>query len=151
MRAATTYGFGRLNGLGDLVWHKSEISNKMVGNPSISTLVTMYMHSLQKRKVQSGETPSSARAVTAVRALISRVYLFSRMTLRNSKTWKTCITRTTCPKIGQSSLTSRKNVERRTFIVGAEGVHVGCFMQRCQSHSFAFYGLTKSSKFRCKI
>jgi hypothetical protein len=52
MRAAATYGFGRLNGLGSLPWQKSEVSGKMVGNPSISEDVSRYMISLRKKKVR---------------------------------------------------------------------------------------------------
>jgi hypothetical protein len=51
MRASATYGFGRLNGLGSLPWQKSEVSGKMLGNPSISEDVSRYMISLRKKKV----------------------------------------------------------------------------------------------------
>jgi hypothetical protein len=51
MRAAATYGFGRLNGLGSIPWQKSEVSGKMLGNPSISEDVSRYMISLRKKKV----------------------------------------------------------------------------------------------------
>ncbi|KAG6884566.1 hypothetical protein C0992_006083 [Termitomyces sp. T32_za158] len=64
MRAAMTYGFGRLEGLGSLPWHRSEVSGKMLGNPSVSNLVSSYMVSLRRRKVRSGETQTSARAIT---------------------------------------------------------------------------------------
>lgn len=86
MRASTTYGFGRLNGLGSLPWQKSEISGKMLGNPSISETVSRYMVSLRKKKVchqkfsainsltnhlclqvRAGEVATSARAITPVR------------------------------------------------------------------------------------
>ena len=50
MRAAMTYAFGRLHGLG-LPWHESESLGKMVGNPSMSTAVSTYMVSLRRRKV----------------------------------------------------------------------------------------------------
>uniref|UniRef100_A0A0W0EVW5 Uncharacterized protein n=1 Tax=Moniliophthora roreri TaxID=221103 RepID=A0A0W0EVW5_MONRR len=36
MRASATYGFGRLHRLGNLPWHKSEVLEKMLGNPSVS-------------------------------------------------------------------------------------------------------------------
>ncbi|KAJ7765929.1 hypothetical protein DFH07DRAFT_737507, partial [Mycena maculata] len=51
MRAAMTYAFGRLCGLGSLPWHESEVSGRMVGNPSVSETVGTYMTSLQRRKV----------------------------------------------------------------------------------------------------
>jgi hypothetical protein len=51
MRASATYGFGRLNGLGSIPWQRSEVSGKMVGNPSISEDVSRYMVSLRKKKV----------------------------------------------------------------------------------------------------
>src|SRR6202035_2773174 len=51
MRAAMTYAFGRLHGLGSLPWHESESLGKMVGNPSMSTAVSSYMISLRRRKV----------------------------------------------------------------------------------------------------
>jgi hypothetical protein len=53
MRAATTYGFGRLNGLGSIPWQKSEVSGKMLGNPSVSETVSRYMITLRKAKVRS--------------------------------------------------------------------------------------------------
>ncbi|KAJ3833043.1 hypothetical protein F5878DRAFT_496253, partial [Lentinula raphanica] len=43
MRAAATYGFGRVHGLGMEAWHRSEISGKMLGNPSVSETVSTYM------------------------------------------------------------------------------------------------------------
>ncbi|KAJ7469078.1 DNA breaking-rejoining enzyme [Mycena latifolia] len=64
MRAAATYGFGRLNGLGSLPWQKSEVSGNMLGNPSISEDVSRYMISLRKKKVRAGEVATSARAIT---------------------------------------------------------------------------------------
>jgi len=59
-----TYAFGRLHGLGTLPWHQSEVTGAMVGNPSVSD--TSYMVSLRRRKVQAGETQTSARAITEV-------------------------------------------------------------------------------------
>ncbi|KAJ6631661.1 DNA breaking-rejoining enzyme [Mycena sp. CBHHK59/15] len=73
MRASATYGFGRIHGLGSLPWQRSEVTGKMTGNPSVSETVSRYMMSLRKRKareaeniinVRSGETATSARAVT---------------------------------------------------------------------------------------
>lgn len=54
MRAAMTYAFGRLQGLGNLPWHESELhSGQMLGNPSVSVEVSSYMCSLRRRKVRS--------------------------------------------------------------------------------------------------
>ncbi|KAJ7796116.1 hypothetical protein B0H14DRAFT_2916389 [Mycena olivaceomarginata] len=63
MRAAMTYAFGRLCGLGSLPWHQNSAGN-MVGNPSVSETVATYMTSLRRRKVRAGETDTSARAIT---------------------------------------------------------------------------------------
>ncbi|KAK7025742.1 hypothetical protein R3P38DRAFT_3316397 [Favolaschia claudopus] len=54
MRAAMTYAFGRLYGLGSLPWHESESTGRMVGNPSVSETVRV------------GEPATSARAITQV-------------------------------------------------------------------------------------
>ncbi|KAJ7652342.1 DNA breaking-rejoining enzyme [Mycena polygramma] len=62
MRAAATYGFGRIHGLGSLPWQKSEVSGKMIGNPSVSEAVSRYM--LTVLQVRAGEVATSARAVT---------------------------------------------------------------------------------------
>ena len=66
MRAAMTYAFGRLHGLRTLPWHQSEVTGAMVGNPSVSDTVSSYMVSLRRRKVQAGETQTSAWAITEV-------------------------------------------------------------------------------------
>ncbi|KAG2044366.1 hypothetical protein BDR03DRAFT_930434 [Suillus americanus] len=53
MRASMTYAFGRLSGLGNMPWHKSDIGGGiMVGNPSISVEVSSYMCSLRRCKVK---------------------------------------------------------------------------------------------------
>ncbi|KAF7779026.1 hypothetical protein Agabi119p4_3374 [Agaricus bisporus var. burnettii] len=64
MRAAMTYAFGRLHQLGNIPWHFNEASGRMEGNPSVSSVVSTYMLSLRRRKVQAGEAPVSARAIT---------------------------------------------------------------------------------------
>lgn len=46
-----TYMFGRIHGLGGLPWHESEVTGEMVGNPSVSSIVSSYMLSLRRRKV----------------------------------------------------------------------------------------------------
>ncbi|KAF7321720.1 DNA breaking-rejoining enzyme [Mycena kentingensis (nom. inval.)] len=64
MRATATYAFGRVAGLGSLPWQRSEVSRRMVGNPSVSESVSRYMVSLRKKKVRAGEVATSARAIT---------------------------------------------------------------------------------------
>jgi hypothetical protein len=51
MRAAMTYMFGRILGLGILPWHESELTGEMKGNPSVSQTLSSYMVSLRRRKV----------------------------------------------------------------------------------------------------
>ncbi|KAJ8688803.1 hypothetical protein PTI98_013551 [Pleurotus ostreatus] len=63
MRAAMTYAFGRVHGLGSLAWHERD-DGTMQGNPSISNQVSAYMLSLRRRKVHAGEAATSARAIT---------------------------------------------------------------------------------------
>ncbi|KAF8234171.1 hypothetical protein L208DRAFT_1111973, partial [Tricholoma matsutake] len=64
MCASMTYMFGHIYGLGSLPWHKNEITGKMVGNPSVSQMVSSYMLSLRLQKVRAGETTTSAHAIT---------------------------------------------------------------------------------------
>ncbi|KJA17137.1 hypothetical protein HYPSUDRAFT_146864, partial [Hypholoma sublateritium FD-334 SS-4] len=71
MRASMTYVFGRIHGLGSYPWQiihpeveGSRTVPHAIGNPSVSEQVSTYMVSLRQRKVQSGETPTSARAIT---------------------------------------------------------------------------------------
>lgn len=66
MRASMTYAFGRLCGIGPIPWHKSEITGEMVGNPSVSNIVSSFMVSLRRRKVRAGEVQTSACAITSV-------------------------------------------------------------------------------------
>ncbi|KAJ3861115.1 DNA breaking-rejoining enzyme [Lentinula novae-zelandiae] len=75
MRAAATFGFGKIHGLGMQAWHQSEISGKMLGNPSVSETVSTYMLSLRRRKTQKGDTPISARAVSS--DLLEDLYHFN--------------------------------------------------------------------------
>jgi len=70
MRASMTYAFGRIHGLGSMHWQQSPVGEGMVGNPSVSEVVSRYMLSLRRRKVQAGETPTSARAISEVRLLL---------------------------------------------------------------------------------
>lgn len=51
MRAAATFGFGRVYGKGRTPWHKSEVTGEMDGNPSVSEIVSGYMVSLRRRTV----------------------------------------------------------------------------------------------------
>ncbi|KAH9164835.1 hypothetical protein EDB89DRAFT_1842122, partial [Lactarius sanguifluus] len=64
MRASMTYAFGRIHGLGSMHWQRGS-DGRMVGNPSVSEVVSRYMLSLHRRKVQAGETATSARAISA--------------------------------------------------------------------------------------
>ena len=66
MRASMTYAFGRVHGLGSMHWQPSQVDGSMIGNPSVSEMVSRYMLSLHRRKVKAGETATSARAVSAV-------------------------------------------------------------------------------------
>ncbi|KAI3619872.1 hypothetical protein WG66_002690 [Moniliophthora roreri] len=43
MHAAATFGFGRVHGLRNTPWSQSEVTGKMVGNPSVSQQVLLYM------------------------------------------------------------------------------------------------------------
>ncbi|KAJ7603612.1 hypothetical protein DFH06DRAFT_949969, partial [Mycena polygramma] len=63
MRAAMSYAFGRLHRLGTTPWQESQ--GHSTGNPSVSELVSSYMVSLRRRKVQAGETAVSSRAITS--------------------------------------------------------------------------------------
>ncbi|KAL1717319.1 DNA breaking-rejoining enzyme [Schizophyllum commune] len=74
MRAAMTYIFGHLFGAGVVPWHENE-AGIMVGNPSISTVVSRYMVSLRKRKTRAGEQATSARALTPEK--LERLYDFN--------------------------------------------------------------------------
>ncbi|KAL0564048.1 hypothetical protein V5O48_018007 [Marasmius crinis-equi] len=75
MRASATFGFGRVCGLGNRAWEVSEVTGKMLGNPSVSQQVSLYMVSLRRRKARAGETPTSARAVTS--ELLGKLYDFN--------------------------------------------------------------------------
>ncbi|KAJ3892984.1 hypothetical protein GG344DRAFT_44188, partial [Lentinula edodes] len=75
IRAAFTYGFNRIAGLGLATWERSEVTGQMKGNPSVSSLVSSYMVSLRRRKVQGGEAATSARAITP--EYIGRMYDFN--------------------------------------------------------------------------
>jgi hypothetical protein len=80
MRAAMTYVFGRIHGLGNLPWHKDKGSDEFSGNPSVSEAVSSYMVSLHRRKVRAGETPTSARAITSVSfSLFSLFFYFESL------------------------------------------------------------------------
>ncbi|KAL0056794.1 hypothetical protein AAF712_016594, partial [Marasmius tenuissimus] len=75
MRAAATFGFGRVCGLGTRPWERSKVTGRMLGNPSVSQQVSLYMVSLRRRKAPAGETPTSARAVDA--ETIGKLYDFN--------------------------------------------------------------------------
>ncbi|KAJ7743734.1 hypothetical protein DFH07DRAFT_749786 [Mycena maculata] len=75
MRAAASWNFSQVNDQGNVQWQKNEATKKWGGNPSVSPLVAHYMASLKRRKIQSGETASSARAITP--AMLETLYDFN--------------------------------------------------------------------------
>ncbi|KAG2748106.1 hypothetical protein P692DRAFT_20735446, partial [Suillus brevipes Sb2] len=78
MRAAATYAFGRLQGLGTIPWHESELQKgQMLGNPSVSIEVSGYMYSLRCRKVQAGEVAVSARVITSL--ILKKLFHFNHL------------------------------------------------------------------------
>jgi hypothetical protein len=70
MCASMMYAFGCIHGLGSMHWQPSPLGEGMVGNPSVSEIVSQYMLSLCRRKVQGGETATSARAISVVCLLL---------------------------------------------------------------------------------
>ncbi|KAI6146292.1 hypothetical protein BKA82DRAFT_3980919, partial [Pisolithus tinctorius] len=79
MRAAMTYAFGQLHGLGDMPWHQSEVlgNSTMLGNPSMSVQVSSYMCALWCHKVQAGEVAISTRCHTP--KILSQLYHFNHL------------------------------------------------------------------------
>ncbi|KAF8872930.1 hypothetical protein CPB84DRAFT_1896096, partial [Gymnopilus junonius] len=77
MRASMTHYFGRVLGLGSQAWRQNtkQGRTRTKGNPSISEKVATYMLSLRRRKVQAGETATSARAITP--AILEELYHFN--------------------------------------------------------------------------
>ncbi|KAJ7263209.1 DNA breaking-rejoining enzyme [Mycena haematopus] len=75
MRAAASWNFAQMENQGNAPWHKSEVTGKWVGNPSVSTLVSQYMTSLKRRKVHAGEVATSARAITP--SMLEKLYDFN--------------------------------------------------------------------------
>ncbi|TRM68005.1 DNA breaking-rejoining enzyme, partial [Schizophyllum amplum] len=69
IRAAMTYLFGILCGLGREEWRRDHTTGKMVGNPSISPKVSCYMVALKRRKAHEGDCTEASRAITLVRAI----------------------------------------------------------------------------------
>ncbi|KAL1726302.1 DNA breaking-rejoining enzyme, partial [Schizophyllum commune] len=76
IRAAMTYMFGVVYNRGGMEWHEDPSTARMVGNPSVSPLVSRYMVGLQRRKAQAGETSTSARAITP--EIMKRLYVKNR-------------------------------------------------------------------------
>lgn len=64
IRAAMTYLFGILCGLGREEWRRDHTTGKMVGNPSISPKVSCYMVALKRRKAHEGDCTEASRAIT---------------------------------------------------------------------------------------
>ncbi|KAH9007917.1 hypothetical protein EDB85DRAFT_1866007, partial [Lactarius pseudohatsudake] len=82
MRASMTYAFGRIHGLGSMHWQRGGVDGRMVGNPSVSEVVSRYMLSLHRRKAQAGETATSARAISV--ETMRKLYHFnSRVEVRD--------------------------------------------------------------------
>ncbi|KAJ7737404.1 hypothetical protein B0H14DRAFT_3117790 [Mycena olivaceomarginata] len=71
MRASMTYAFGRLCGLGSLPWHESEVTGRMVGNPSVSETVATYMTSLRRRKLPTDWGGGRARRLLMLAYVLS--------------------------------------------------------------------------------
>ncbi|KAJ7803541.1 DNA breaking-rejoining enzyme [Mycena olivaceomarginata] len=71
MRASMTYAFGRLCGLGSLPWHESEVTGRMVGNPSVSETVATYMTSLRRRKLPTDWGGGRARRLLILAYVLS--------------------------------------------------------------------------------
>ncbi|KAH9021450.1 hypothetical protein EDB85DRAFT_2188783 [Lactarius pseudohatsudake] len=81
MRASMTYAFGCIHGLGSMHWQRGR-DRRMVGNPSVSEVVSRYMLSLHRRKVKAGEITTSVRAISA--AMLPNLYHFnSRVPVRD--------------------------------------------------------------------
>ncbi|KAF9031578.1 hypothetical protein BJ165DRAFT_1358231, partial [Panaeolus papilionaceus] len=73
MRACMTYTFGRIYRLGKQAWQERHLRLSdgdttvlSSGNPLVSELVSCYMLSLHRRKVQKGDISTSARAIDIV-------------------------------------------------------------------------------------
>ncbi|KAJ7255530.1 DNA breaking-rejoining enzyme, partial [Mycena haematopus] len=79
MRAAMTYAFGHVHRLGSTPWQDSPVPS---GNPSVSNIVSSYMISLRRRKVQAGETSVSSRAIT--QEILLKMYNFNTSDGRSS-------------------------------------------------------------------
>ncbi|TFK78451.1 hypothetical protein K466DRAFT_507267 [Polyporus arcularius HHB13444] len=64
MRASISHKFGRGFKIGTQMWTEHPVHPGLyMGNPSLSVTVSEYMISLRRRKVQSGEIVTSARAI----------------------------------------------------------------------------------------
>ncbi|KAF7326164.1 DNA breaking-rejoining enzyme [Mycena kentingensis (nom. inval.)] len=75
MRAAMTFTYGRIAGLGNRKWEQDFVRGGFLGNPSISDTVSWYMNSLKRSKVRAGETPTSACAITP--EILEKLYHFN--------------------------------------------------------------------------
>ncbi|KAH9161104.1 hypothetical protein EDB89DRAFT_1914099 [Lactarius sanguifluus] len=81
MCASMTYAFGRIHGLGSMHWQRGS-DGRMVGNPSVSEVVSRYMLSLHRRKVQAGETVTITRAIS-VATMYDLYHFNSRVPVRD--------------------------------------------------------------------
>lgn len=143
MRAAMTYAFGRLHGLGGLPWHRSEATGAMVGNPSISDTVSSYMVSLRRRKVRAGEAQTSARAITSVCWFcIFPINPHNLLPMARTSSRK-CMTSIVGLSTMNPSLLG-SIARTRTLMLGVVAELVGCLQQPTTLHSCACFGLMKS-------
>ncbi|KAH9974496.1 hypothetical protein BJV74DRAFT_798888 [Russula compacta] len=70
MQASMTYAFGQIYRLGNMSWQWSEHAQGMIGNPSVSQIVSTYM-------VQAGEVPTSSCAIIVNN--LTDLYCFNHM------------------------------------------------------------------------
>ncbi|KAJ7755953.1 hypothetical protein B0H16DRAFT_1266184, partial [Mycena metata] len=111
MRAAMSYAFGRLQRIGLVPWQEPRTaSGHPTGNPSVSEIVSSYMVSLRRRKVQAGETSVSSRAITEVRSTCKLVSLpllnLLQDTIRQLYNYNSDQGRSTLPQAGGHVLTN---------------------------------------------
>ncbi|KAF7303697.1 hypothetical protein MIND_00599100 [Mycena indigotica] len=139
MRAAATYGFGRIADLGSRPWERVdsyEVSGartwRWMGNPSVSETVSRYMITLRKKKVRAGEVATSARAITP--EMLYKLYHFNNQ-----------------PEVSQIKPITRKSRKSANLDNWCGGALEPCYMQSMYLHFCVYFGLMKLSKFSIKI
>ncbi|KAJ7202615.1 DNA breaking-rejoining enzyme, partial [Mycena pura] len=87
IRAALSYKWGRVKGVGKRLWgpSPSDASN-MLGNPIMSEEVADYMPSLRRRKVAAGEISRSSRAMTQ-EIFLARYNYFTGLAQNSPDCW----------------------------------------------------------------